>query len=241
MPSAWAIISRLVAMTALPGLVRFRPVLLKVAPAATDPQNPRSIPTDASTIICTRSWGGPPRPSAIVVPGTWTRPPRTASQVLTRSSIIFRKVTRTDEPYTYEASRIMQFRSMSAVKGAAVIYVKDLHRMESFYGACFRMNTVDRADDYCVLESEPLTLTLVRTPDRIAAAIVVTEPPSRRESVPIKLAFAVDSIDALRPVFVQGGGLVDPSATQWAFRGRTYCDGVDPEGNVVQLVEPMAP
>jgi hypothetical protein len=84
-------------------------------------------------------------------------------------------------------------------------------------------------------------LTLVRTPDRIAVTIVVTEPPSRRESVPIKLAFAVDSIDALRPVFVQWGGLVDPSATQWAFRGRTHCDGVDPEGNVLQLVEPIVP
>ena len=57
----------------------------------------------------------------------------------------------------------------------------------------------------------------------------------------VKSAAVVDSIDALRPVFVQGGGLVDPSATQWAFRGRTHCDGVDPEGNVLQLVEPIAP
>ena len=99
---------------------------------------------------------------------------------------------------------------MSTVKSAAVLYVKDLDRMQSFYRACFGMNTADCADDYCVLESGSLTLSLVTTPDRIAATIVLTEPPLRRENVPIKLAFAVDSIEAVRPLFVELGGLVDP-------------------------------
>jgi predicted enzyme related to lactoylglutathione lyase len=133
------------------------------------------------------------------------------------------------------------FPIMSTVKSAAVVYVQDLDRMQLFYRACFGMGTADCADDYYVLESESLTLSLVTTPARIAATIVLTEPPSRRENVPIKLAFAVDGIEAVRPLFVELGGLVDPPETQWTFRGGIHCDGVDPEGNVVQLVQLIGP
>lgn len=129
---------------------------------------------------------------------------------------------------------------MIAVKSAAVVYVKDLRRMASFYGTCFGMHLVDAADDYRVLDSEPLTLTLVRTPDPVAETIVMTVPPSRRENVPIKLGFAAVNIDALRPIFLELGGVVDPPETQWAFRGAIHCDGIDPEGNVLQLVQLIA-
>jgi predicted enzyme related to lactoylglutathione lyase len=135
------------------------------------------------------------------------------------------------------ARALEALRIMSTVKSAAVLYVKDLDRMQSFYRACFGMNAADCADDYCVLESGSLTLSLVKTPDRIAATIALTEPPLRRQHVPIKLAFAVDSIETVRPLFVELGGLVDPPETQWTFRGGIHCDGVDPEGNVVQLLQ----
>jgi predicted enzyme related to lactoylglutathione lyase len=123
------------------------------------------------------------------------------------------------------------------MKIGAVLYVKDLDRMRSFYEACFRMEVADDADGYCVLESEPLALSLVRVPEQIAATIVVSVPPARREEVPIKLAFTVDSIDVLRTLFAEFGGVVDPATSQWEFRGGMHCDGVDPEGNVLQLVE----
>jgi predicted enzyme related to lactoylglutathione lyase len=125
------------------------------------------------------------------------------------------------------------------VKSAAVLYVKDLRRMRSFYRACFQMDVVDDAHDYSVLESEPLTLSLVTVPERTAGAIVLSVPPSRREDVPIKLAFAVDSIEVLRPLFAEFGGVVDSATTQWEFRGGIHCDAVDPEGNVIQLVQPI--
>jgi predicted enzyme related to lactoylglutathione lyase len=128
---------------------------------------------------------------------------------------------------------------MCVVKSAAVLYVQHLGRMRSFYRACFQMDVVDHAHDYSVLESERLTLSLVTVPERVAGAIVLSVPPSRREEVPIKLAFAVDSIEVLRPVFAELGGVVDPATTQWEFRGRTHCDAVDPEGNVIQLVQPV--
>src|SRR5580658_6169016 len=129
---------------------------------------------------------------------------------------------------------------MRVMRSAAVLYVKHLGPMRSFYRACFEMAVIDDAPDYSVLESELLTLSLVAVSERIAAAIVLSVPASRREGVPIKLAFVVDSIEALRPVFAEQGGAVDPAATQWEFRGGIHCDAVDPEGNVIQLVQPIA-
>lgn len=111
--------------------------------------------------------------------------------------------------------------------------------MRSFYQAAFSMEAVDEADDSCVLESEILTMSLVAAPDRIAAGITLSDPPSRRENVPIKLAFGVDSLEDMRPLFAELGGAVDPPQTQWSFRGGIHCDGVDPEGNVLQLVQPI--
>jgi predicted enzyme related to lactoylglutathione lyase len=123
------------------------------------------------------------------------------------------------------------------MKSGAVIYVKELDRMRSFYEACFHMEVADSAREYCVLESEWWTLSLVTMPERIAASIVVSVPPARREEVPIKLAFTVDGIEVLRTRFAELGGMLDPATSQWEFRGGVHCDGVDPEGNVVQLVE----
>ncbi len=126
------------------------------------------------------------------------------------------------------------------VKSAAVLYVRDLGRMESFYRACFGMDVVDQATDYTVLESEPLTLSLVQAPEEFTRSTGVSVPPRRRDQVPIKLAFGVGSIDDLRPRIAESGGAVDPVTSQWEFRGGIHCDAVDPEGNIVQLVEPVS-
>jgi hypothetical protein len=71
--------------------------------------------------------------------------------------------------------------------------------MRAFYLACFDMDLADEAEDYCVLESESLTLSLVVVPEHIAATIDVSVPPIRREGTPIKLAFGAVGIEALRP------------------------------------------
>jgi predicted enzyme related to lactoylglutathione lyase len=128
---------------------------------------------------------------------------------------------------------------LKPVLGSAVLYVKDLARMRAFYEAAFRMATVDEADDFCVLESESLSLSLVAVPDHIAGTIVISDPPARREEAPVKLGFPVESIVAVRAVAPALGGLVDPEPAEWTFRRAVHCDGVDPEGNVIQLVQPV--
>lgn len=116
---------------------------------------------------------------------------------------------------------------------AAVLYVGTLELMRSFYEGCFGLTVIDVADDYCELRSEAWRLTLVRSP----AADPVTIPAIRRETTPIKLAFDVTSIDSLRPVVTRLGGRVDPAETAWEFHDALHCDLLDPEGNVVQLIE----
>jgi predicted enzyme related to lactoylglutathione lyase len=123
---------------------------------------------------------------------------------------------------------------------AAVLYVRHLDQMRSFYQQCFGLDAVDTAENYCVLESASWTLSLVRIPDETAATILVAVPPRRRGEVPVKLTFEVPSIEDLRTMAPSLGGQVDPSTTQWDFRGSRHCDGVDPEGNVIQLLEPLA-
>jgi ribosomal protein S18 acetylase RimI-like enzyme/predicted enzyme related to lactoylglutathione lyase len=125
------------------------------------------------------------------------------------------------------------------VKAAAALYVMHLDRMRAFYEECFGFEAADIAEDYCVLESHAWTLSLVVVPRDIAATIHISTPPRRRDTVPIKLAFDVADIEDLRAVVAGAGGQIDPVTTAWDFQGLRHCDGVDPEGNVIQLREPL--
>ena len=126
---------------------------------------------------------------------------------------------------------------------AAVLYVKDLRRMRTFYERCFGMSTVETGrdvsggDDFCVLASGDWDLSLVAAPEAISATLVITDPPARREGSPVKLAFAVASIEGLHAVVAATGGRIDPIESAWEFRGLRHLDCIDPEGNVVQLRE----
>ncbi len=112
--------------------------------------------------------------------------------------------------------------------------------MRAFYERCFGLAARHVAADSCVLESAAWQLSLVVVPEAIAAEIAITTPPRRRESGAVKLAFAVHEISQIRAVAIEFGGLVDPDATLWELDGFVRCDGIDPEGNVFQLLEPLA-
>lgn len=117
---------------------------------------------------------------------------------------------------------------------AAVVYVGDLVRMRTFYERCFGLLPgIDADRGYCVLQSTAWLLTLVQSDEALPA----TSPPARRSQTPIKLAMEVASISATRALAVDLGGRVDPVVGEWRFGDETRCDAVDPEGNVVQLIE----
>ena len=123
------------------------------------------------------------------------------------------------------------------LKSGAVLFAKDLPRLAAFYQALLPASVVHADADVVVLDGPALHLVLHAIPKRIAKTIVIADPPERREGVPVKLIFAVASIDEARRKAAPLGGVVDPPKKAWEARGFRACDGHDPEGNVIQFRE----
>ena len=120
----------------------------------------------------------------------------------------------------------------------AVVYVKDLTVMVSFYTGVFDAVAHQSSDDFVLLTLGDTAVTLVRMPPEIASTVSISSPPERRIDTPIKLSFAVGSIDAARLSASAHGGHIDSPDTEFTFGTVRVCDGYDPEGNVVQVREP---
>ena len=119
----------------------------------------------------------------------------------------------------------------------AVVYAKDIHRLARFYAAVADLEVMHEVADHIVLESESLELVIVAIPEPIASRIVIRTPPEKREATAFKLVFAVASITEAREAAKANEGEIYPPAKEWSFQGLRTCDGVDPEGNVIQLRE----
>ena len=113
----------------------------------------------------------------------------------------------------------------------AVLYVHDLQRMVAFYEGCPGLRRVADDDGYAELRADGWTVWILRTPQAHGSG-------ARRSQIPVKLCFAVESIAAARATAAQLGGEVDER--EWEFGGWRRCDAVDPEGNIIQLVEPCS-
>jgi predicted enzyme related to lactoylglutathione lyase len=122
-------------------------------------------------------------------------------------------------------------------RAGAVLFAKGVDRLAGFYAAVLGLQATDRDDDHVVLESPGFQLVVLRIPHEIAATITITVPPTRRAGEAIKLVFFVPSIANVRATAEAHGGVVNSSDTEWSFQGFKVCDGLDPEGNVIQFRE----
>lgn len=122
----------------------------------------------------------------------------------------------------------------------AVAYVVGLARCTAFYAEVLGLVVRESGDGFCVLQAAGGTLTLVQVPAEIAAEIAIEDPVERREQTPIKLVFPVVDIAHARSLAPRCGGLIDPVEAQWSWHGTERCDGIDPEGNVIQVSAPAA-
>ena len=78
-------------------------------------------------------------------------------------------------------------------------------------------------------------LSLHAIPPRIARTINVTTPPRAREETPFKLVFEVEDVAQTRRQLSQRGAtMFEPRPSASGPMGT--CEGLDPEGNVFQLV-----
>lgn len=122
-------------------------------------------------------------------------------------------------------------------RAGAVLFAKDVDPLAGFYTAVLGLQATDRDDDHVVLESPGFQLVVLRIPHEIAATITITVPPNRRAGAAIKLVFFVPSIANVRAAAEAHGGVMNSSDTEWSFQGFKVCDGLDPEGNVIQFRE----
>ena len=128
----------------------------------------------------------------------------------------------------------------TATRSGAVLYVKDIRRMVAFYAAVLGLEETESDPNHVVLDSPGYQLVILGIPAEIAASIEITTPPARRANAAIKPVFFVESLAVVRQAADMHGGVMNPVEKQWSFQGFTVCDGLDPEGNVLQFREPAA-
>lgn len=114
-----------------------------------------------------------------------------------------------------------------------MLFVKDLERMTQFYadGVGLTMLPDLGQPGWTELDAGGTTVGLHAIPDEIAQQIEISLPPEARSDTPIKLRFeATDLAQAIAHLTVHGAVMFEP--TPWG-----SCDGLDPEGNVFQIVQ----
>jgi catechol 2,3-dioxygenase-like lactoylglutathione lyase family enzyme len=114
----------------------------------------------------------------------------------------------------------------------AMIFAKDLARMTAFYrdGLGLREIPESRQDGWVEFDAGGTLLALHEIPAHIAANIEIETPPEARSETPIKLVFESEEVEAARAHLISHGAVM--------FEPRAWggCDGLDPEGNVFQIV-----
>jgi len=114
----------------------------------------------------------------------------------------------------------------------AMIFAKDMDRMVAFYrdGLGLRLIPETHQDGWAEFDAGGCRLALRATPAAIAATIEIASPPRRRSNTPLKLVFQTADVEAARTHLLSQGAVMSEVS------GRGDCDGLDPEGNVFQIM-----
>ena len=110
--------------------------------------------------------------------------------------------------------------------GRVIVFAADMTRLRVFYTAI--LGEPSETEHGWVGFANGLALHAI--PPAYAPAIA--EPPVARTDTAIKVVFIVDDLPAMRAVLAARGATMREPQTYGA---RTFCDGVDPEGNVFQI------
>lgn len=119
----------------------------------------------------------------------------------------------------------------------AVVFAKDLAALSKFYQAVLGVSASQSGTAHVVIASPKLRLLIHQLPAGVAANVEIASPPRARSETPIKLVFEVASLATAREVAEKHGGQLFAPKSEWVDGDFRVCDGTDPEGNVVQLIE----
>jgi hypothetical protein len=116
-----------------------------------------------------------------------------------------------------------------------VIFAKNKKRVSTFYRRTLGLAAIEEQPSHDLLQARGIELVIHAIPRRFAAQIKLAKPPQVREDTPLKPAFVVADLEAVRVAALATGGGLNPIDAAWQIRGMTVLDGHDPEGNVVQF------
>lgn len=116
----------------------------------------------------------------------------------------------------------------------ALIYAHDLAALAAFYTRALALEAepTEHAGYQVLRGPGGPVLALHALPPHVAASMVITSPPARREDTAIKPCFEVEGLETARAQIQAAGGAVDAA---WTWGGLHACDAVDLEGNVFQV------
>lgn len=159
--------------------------------------------------------------------------------------VVFYELTKSDGSLTlaqwfeFEGGHIARTRlafsaleapSARSARPGVVIFTGDKDRLTGFYRAVTRLSVREQDDTVSVLTSEEFELVIHALPDEPPG-----DPSAVRRDVYVKPFFPVVSLAEARETAPSLGGSLRPAAEEWKARGFTACEGVDPDGNVIQF------
>lgn len=122
---------------------------------------------------------------------------------------------------------------------AVVLFVADVQRLADFYCKLAEFAVVHQDADHAVLERDGFQLVLHALRGEPAPALLPDGMPALREDSYTKLCLPVTTIAKARSQAAALGGFIKPDTHTWQARDFRACDGHDPEGNVLQVREPL--
>jgi catechol 2,3-dioxygenase-like lactoylglutathione lyase family enzyme len=116
-----------------------------------------------------------------------------------------------------------------------VLWADRFEECRDFYRTLLSATLSDESVDFVNVSGANGSVLLHRVPEEWASD--TSQPAEVREENPIKPVFEVSSIALIREALVDSTGRLFDANREQTYGDTTYCDGVDPDGNVLQAFE----
>ena len=120
---------------------------------------------------------------------------------------------------------------MAENRVSAVLFVKDLRGVATFYSTALGMQVVTSDDHHWLLSCAGFELVVHQIPKHIADTIVLERPPTPRVWAATRLDYPIRDIAESRRAARALGGKIEDKPPEWAEANAQFFFGYDPEGN----------
>ena len=114
-----------------------------------------------------------------------------------------------------------------------VLFVNDVTLISTFYSKLLGCAAKTESEVFIHIRNETCDILVHQIPSEYLEPLQT--PTQVRDDCAWKPIFDVPSISDARELAKQLGGNIQSAAAEWTMGTFTYCDGYDPEGNVIQF------